>query len=55
MDAQTIKPNETPIATGTPESKSGQPGIVFAKLEDVLRWARTGSMWPLLFGGVLRD
>ena len=50
MDAQTIKPNETSIATGTPESKSGQPGFVFAKLEDVLRWARTGSMWPLLFG-----
>jgi len=50
MNAQTIKPNEIPTSAETPESKTGQPGIVFAKLEDVLRWARTGSMWPLLFG-----
>ena len=50
MNAQTIKSSEISTATGTPESKLGQPGIVFAKLEDVLRWARTGSMWPLLFG-----
>ncbi len=50
MNAQMIKPNEIPTAAETPESKSGTPGIVFAKIEDVLRWARTGSMWPLLFG-----
>jgi NADH-quinone oxidoreductase subunit B len=50
MDSQTIVPNQVPTMPGKPESKSGQSGIVFAKLEDVLRWARTGSMWPLLFG-----
>ena len=50
MNAQTIKPNEITTNTETTESKTGQPGIVFAKIEDVLRWARTGSMWPLLFG-----
>lgn len=25
-------------------------GAVFLKLEDAVRWARTKSMWPLLFG-----
>jgi NADH-quinone oxidoreductase subunit B len=37
-----------PLASS--DSKTGQPGIVFAKLDEVVRWARTGSMWPLLFG-----
>jgi NADH-quinone oxidoreductase subunit B len=49
MDAQTMIAKENPTAAGSPEAKAEQPGIVFAKLEDVLRWARTGSMWPLLF------
>lgn len=50
MTAQTIKTEDIPVATGGPETKSGQSGIVFAKLDEVVRWARTGSMWPLLFG-----
>ncbi len=33
-----------------PEEKSGAMGTVFLKLEDAVRWARTKSMWPLLFG-----
>lgn len=33
-----------------PEDKSGAMGAVFLKLEDAVRWARTKSMWPLLFG-----
>ncbi|MGE5140227.1 MAG: NADH-quinone oxidoreductase subunit B, partial [Rudaea sp.] len=33
-----------------PEDKSGAPGTVFLKVEDAVRWARTRSMWPLLFG-----
>ncbi|MGB8643658.1 MAG: NADH-quinone oxidoreductase subunit B family protein [Anaerolineae bacterium] len=33
-----------------PQDKSGAPGTVFLKLEDAVRWARTKSMWPLLFG-----
>lgn len=33
-----------------PEDKSGTPGTVFLKLEEAVRWARTRSMWPLLFG-----
>src|SRR5919199_4597782 len=33
-----------------PEDKSGAPGMVFIKLDEAVRWARTRSMWPLLFG-----
>jgi NADH-quinone oxidoreductase subunit B len=33
-----------------PEDKSGAAGAAFLKLEDAVRWARTKSMWPLLFG-----
>jgi NADH-quinone oxidoreductase subunit B len=33
-----------------PEDKSGAPGVVFVKLDQAVRWARTKSMWPLLFG-----
>ncbi len=33
-----------------PEDKSGTPGTLFLKLDDAVRWARTKSMWPLLFG-----
>lgn len=34
----------------TPDDKSGASGMIFLKLEDAVRWARTKSMWPLLFG-----
>ena len=50
MDSKTISPNEIPVGVGGPETKSGQQGMVFAKLDQAVRWARTGSMWPLLFG-----
>ena len=32
------------------EQKLGNLGIVTARLEDVMNWARTGAMWPMLFG-----
>jgi len=32
------------------EQKTGNMGVVTARLEDVVNWARTGSMWPMLFG-----
>ncbi|GAP15902.1 NADH dehydrogenase subunit B [Longilinea arvoryzae] len=32
------------------EQKTGEMGIVTAKLEDLVNWSRTGSMWPMLFG-----
>lgn len=31
-------------------SKLGDLGIVTAKLEDTINWARTRAMWPMLFG-----
>ncbi|MGD0707736.1 MAG: NADH-quinone oxidoreductase subunit B family protein [Anaerolineaceae bacterium] len=32
------------------EQKAGNMGIVTARLEDVVNWARTNSLWPMLFG-----
>jgi len=32
------------------EQKAGNMGVVTARLEDVVDWARTNSLWPMLFG-----
>lgn len=32
------------------EQKTANMGVVTARLEEVVNWARTGSMWPMLFG-----
>lgn len=32
------------------EQKLGQSGVVTLKLEQAVNWARTNSMWPMLFG-----
>ena len=32
------------------EQKAGNLGVVTARLEDVVNWARTRAMWPVLFG-----
>jgi NADH-quinone oxidoreductase subunit B len=32
------------------EQKAADMGIVTARLEDVVNWARTRAMWPVLFG-----
>ena len=32
------------------EQKAGDMGVVTTTLEQVVNWARTGSMWPMLFG-----
>ncbi len=50
MNVHTPTPNENLATTAPPAAKTGQPGIVFAKLDDIVRWGRVGSMWPLLFG-----
>ncbi len=49
MASQVIKLEEIP--TGAPsESKTGNAGVVFVKLDELVRWGRVSSMWPLLFG-----
>lgn len=32
------------------EQKTGNMGIVTTKLEQMVNWSRTNSMWPMLFG-----
>ncbi len=32
------------------EQKTGNMGIVTTRLEELINWSRTGSMWPMLFG-----
>ena len=32
------------------EQKAGNLGIVTTTVEQAINWARTGSMWPMLFG-----
>jgi NADH-quinone oxidoreductase subunit B len=32
------------------EQKLGNSGIVTARVEDVVNWGRTNSLWPMLFG-----
>jgi len=46
MSNQVIPANQI----SAPGEKTGALGAVFFKLEDAVRWARTKSMWPLLFG-----
>ncbi|HEX8683077.1 MAG TPA: NADH-quinone oxidoreductase subunit B family protein [Ardenticatenaceae bacterium] len=31
-------------------NKDGEQGIMLAKLDDVVGWARQGALWPMLFG-----
>src|SRR5436305_14843964 len=46
MSNQVIPANQI----SAPGDKTGALGAVFLKLQDAVRWARTKSMWPLLFG-----
>jgi NADH-quinone oxidoreductase subunit B len=35
---------------GLEPQKTGTPGVVVTTLEQAVNWARTNSMWPMLFG-----
>jgi NADH-quinone oxidoreductase B subunit len=45
-------PPDLPPLAGPPPAppKTGQGGLVIAKVDDLLNWARLSSMWPLSFG-----
>lgn len=36
--------------TSIPHEKTGEGGIVFAKLDELLNWSRKSSLWPMGFG-----
>lgn len=40
---------ELPVL-GSERSKDGSPGFILGKLDELVNWARTGSLWPLPFG-----
>lgn len=40
---------DLPILGGDPE-KDGSPGFFLGKLDELVNWARNGSLWPLPFG-----
>lgn len=33
-----------------PQEKNGEGGIILAKLDDLLNWARLSALWPMQFG-----
>jgi NADH-quinone oxidoreductase subunit B len=46
-----LPPDTQPFAGPAPAPpKTGQGGLVLAKVDDLLNWARLSSMWPLSFG-----
>ena len=40
--------NSSALASGAPPSNKGE--YVVAKLDDLVNWARSGSLWPMTFG-----
>ncbi len=45
-----LSANASESQAAAPASKSGEAGIVTARLDQLVNWARTGSMWPMTFG-----
>ena len=45
-----VAPAPQDFGTAETQGKSGSLGIALARLEDLVNWGRTGSVWPLTFG-----
>ena len=43
-------PTPQEIEAARAQGKTGSVGIALARLEDVVNWGRSNSVWPLLFG-----
>jgi len=43
-------PTPQEIEAAQAQGKTGAVGIALARLEDVVNWGRSNSVWPLLFG-----
>lgn len=43
-------PTPQEFETAKAQGKTGSLGIAVARLEDVVNWGRSNSVWPLLFG-----
>jgi NADH-quinone oxidoreductase subunit B len=41
---------ERSVGMGLDPQKTGTPGVVVTTLAEAVNWARTNSMWPMLFG-----
>ena len=42
--------NKKIASTQTPHLKTGDGGIIVSKLDDLLNWSRSNSLWPVGFG-----
>jgi NADH-quinone oxidoreductase subunit B len=49
MDMKTDKPAERPLFPGQIQ-KTAEGGFLITKLDEVINWARSNSLWPLIFG-----
>ncbi|MBN1992604.1 MAG: NADH-quinone oxidoreductase subunit B [Anaerolineae bacterium] len=43
-------PPPPPLKTDPAQDKTGAVGVAVARLEDLVNWGRSYSIWPLLFG-----
>ncbi|WP_086047905.1 NADH-quinone oxidoreductase subunit NuoB [Hugenholtzia roseola] len=41
---------ELPTLAATPAIKTGEGELIWAQLDELLKWARASSLWPLSFG-----
>ncbi|MBA0777707.1 hypothetical protein Gotri_005694, partial [Gossypium trilobum] len=45
-----VRPSPPPSTSGPPPGISKTAEYVISKVDDLLNWARRGSIWPMTFG-----